>query len=125
MSNRLRKLLEEMTADLDIGTYPQRLSEIALLAPHTIAEIPAPNDEPLDNFNCVMYALRDRRQGRANVYSVARGLGLVRRHRIHALPDRRGDIEAMRGEHRRYRDLVFAERNPARGTARRTRTRSV
>jgi len=56
---RLRALLEEMINDaaLPIENYPQRLKAIATAIPHGVRIVPAPLDEPLDDFNCVMYAL--------------------------------------------------------------------
>lgn len=54
----LRTALEEMTHDgTDIETYPAKLLEMANVFPHTIRQLQAPFDEPLGEFNCVMYAL--------------------------------------------------------------------
>lgn len=58
MAGDLRELLEEMTkADLAVERHPERLEEIALVVPHGIKALPAPRDERLSDFNCVMYAL--------------------------------------------------------------------
>ena len=58
MENDLRELLETMTgSDLAVELHPSRLAEISLAVPHSIAVQPAPCGEPLEDFNCVMYAL--------------------------------------------------------------------
>ena len=57
-SDRLRALLEDMTHDgSPIDSHPDRLAAIAQGVPHSIRVLPAPYDEPLDQFNCVMHAL--------------------------------------------------------------------
>jgi hypothetical protein len=58
MSIRLRQLLDETTGDVEkhpLETHPERLTEIALVAPHSI--LPLESAEPLGRYNCVMHAL--------------------------------------------------------------------
>jgi hypothetical protein len=59
MGDRLRTLLDELTSDpgVTIQAYPERLAAIAAEIPHSVRIIPAALGEPLDDFNCVMYAL--------------------------------------------------------------------
>jgi hypothetical protein len=56
MRERLSALLEEMTETLATELHAVRLGEIALEVPHGVLILPAPCD-PLDDCNCVMYAL--------------------------------------------------------------------
>lgn len=58
INQRLRTLLDETTSNLDkypLETHPDRLSDIALVAPHAI--LPLPSAESLGRYNCVMHAL--------------------------------------------------------------------
>jgi len=58
MTSTLPALLDEMTRDLtQIESHPDRLKAIARQFPHSIRVLTAPFDEPLGEFNCVMYAL--------------------------------------------------------------------
>jgi hypothetical protein len=58
MEHDLRELLETMTgADFPVELHPSRLVEISLAVPHSIAALPASYGQPLEDFNCVMYAL--------------------------------------------------------------------
>jgi hypothetical protein len=54
---RLRERLEQMTQDLSVETYPDKLAILARDIPHTIRMLPSPGGEPLDRYNCVMYVL--------------------------------------------------------------------
>lgn len=56
IQERLRDLLEEMTETLDTDRHAIRLGEIATEAPHSVSILPSPCS-PLDDCNCVMYAL--------------------------------------------------------------------
>jgi hypothetical protein len=57
-NDRLRDCLERMTHDgSPVETYPQKLLALANEMPHTIRVLPSPGNEPLDRYNCVMYAL--------------------------------------------------------------------
>ena len=57
MSDRLRTLQDEMVTDLPVGAHAARLEAIRDIAPHAISILPAPEDEPLEEFNCIMHAL--------------------------------------------------------------------
>ncbi len=57
MHSRLRGLLDEMVNELPVGAHAARLEAIRDIAPHTISILPAPQDEPLEDFNCIMHAL--------------------------------------------------------------------
>ena len=58
MQGNLRELLETMTGrDFPVDGRPAYLEEIALIVPHGIRPLTSPGDEPLGDFNCVMYAL--------------------------------------------------------------------
>lgn len=57
MQTRLRELLEEMTESLATELHPARLDELSLEVPHGISILPPPFGEPLEDFNCVMFAL--------------------------------------------------------------------
>jgi hypothetical protein len=47
-----------MTHDGDpVETYPAKLEALAKEIPHTIQVLPSQRGEPLDRYNCVMYAL--------------------------------------------------------------------
>jgi hypothetical protein len=56
MRDRLRNLLEEMTGISDTERHAARLGESAVEVPHGVSILPAPCI-PLDECNCVMYAL--------------------------------------------------------------------
>lgn len=56
--HNLRYALEEMiAANLDVASHAALLDEIAKQFPHSIKQIHFPYPEPLDECNCVMYAL--------------------------------------------------------------------
>lgn len=59
MNNRLRALLEERVnnPDVSVELHGSKLAEIKSEVPHSILIRSAPLDEPLPEFNCVMYAL--------------------------------------------------------------------
>jgi len=58
MSAALRKLLDEMVKpEVAVAKHVAMLQAMQDIAPHTISILPAPNDEPLEEFNCIMYAL--------------------------------------------------------------------
>jgi len=57
MSDRLRALLDQMVNDLPVGAHAARLEAIRDMTPHAISILPAPEDEPLEEFNCIMHAL--------------------------------------------------------------------
>jgi hypothetical protein len=58
MPGNLRELLEAMTAkDISVEDQTHYLEEISKSVPHGIRLLPSPDDEPLDDYNCVMYAL--------------------------------------------------------------------
>jgi hypothetical protein len=53
----LRRLLNEMTHDLNVKSHRGLLTAISTKISNTVRILPSPADEPLENFNCVMYAL--------------------------------------------------------------------
>lgn len=46
-----------MVNDLPVGAHAARLEAIRDIAQHAISILPAPEDEPLEEFNCIMHAL--------------------------------------------------------------------
>jgi hypothetical protein len=58
MKATLRELLHEMTHDGSaVDSHVDRLERLKTMVPHSIEVRLAPYDEPLGEFNCVMYAL--------------------------------------------------------------------
>jgi hypothetical protein len=58
VAGNLRELLEAMTdRDFPVENQIAYLEEIAGSVPHRIRPLPSPDGEPLDDYNCVMYAL--------------------------------------------------------------------
>lgn len=56
-NRRLRERLEQMTHNTDVSAHPKSLQELKWDYPHEIRVQPSLDDEPLDRYNCVMYAL--------------------------------------------------------------------
>jgi hypothetical protein len=57
MSSELRILVDDLVSDLDanpLDMHPQRLEELARIAPHSISPLRSP--ELLEKYNCVMHA---------------------------------------------------------------------
>lgn len=57
MDQLLREKLQFITLDLHAHEHAEKISALRLEHPHSISVLPSYLDEPLEDYNCVMYAL--------------------------------------------------------------------